>query len=341
MGGAKVRKCITRLPLPSVQRILIVRFSSIGDIVLTSPVVRALRAKFPDADIRFLTKRAYAELVQPNPCLNGIFLFDGKLRDTIAEVRAFRPDAVIDLHHNLRTAILKAAVGGRACSFPKLNLEKWLHVNLKMDTLPDLHIVDRYFKAVEPLGVVNDGQGLDFFIPDDVKLPQLPASFSSGYVAVVVGAKFVTKRIPEEKLMAIIQGLQRPTVLVGGPEDKEVGERLAKSENVFNACGRASLLESARIVERAAVVITPDTGMMHIAAASDRPVISIWGNTVPAFGMTPYMPQHPEHSHIIEQKGLSCRPCSKIGYAECPKGHFDCMNLLDTGTVISLAHNYI
>ncbi|MCF8256964.1 MAG: glycosyltransferase family 9 protein [Flavobacteriales bacterium] len=324
-----------------MQRILIVRFSSIGDIVLTSPVMRALRARFPDADIRFLTKRAYAELVQPNPYLNNIFLFDGKLRDTIDEVRAFRPDVIIDLHHNLRTAILKAAVGCKAYSFPKLNLEKWLHVKLRLDTLPDLHIVDRYFTSVETLGVVNDGQGLDFFIREDVKLPQLPAVFSEGYVAVVVGAKFATKRIPEEKLTTIIKGLKRPVVLVGGPEDAEVGERLANSEQVFNACGRTSLQESARIIERATVVITPDTGMMHIAAAYDRPTISIWGNTVPAFGMTPYMPQHPEQSHLIEQKGLSCRPCSKIGFGKCPKKHFDCMMLLDTGTVISIAHRYI
>jgi ADP-heptose:LPS heptosyltransferase len=324
-----------------VQRILIVRFSSIGDIVLTSPVVRAMRTRFPDADIRFLTKRAYAELVQPNPYLNGVFLFDGKLRDTIAEVRAFRPDVVIDLHHNLRTSLLKAAVGCKSYSFPKLNLEKWLHVNLKMDTLPDLHIVDRYFKAVEPLGAVNDGQGLDFFIPDDVKLPQLPPAFSEGYLAVVIGAKFATKRIPEQKLVAIIRGLQRPVVLVGGPEDAALGERLAKGGQMFNACGRASLLESARIIEHAAVVITSDTGMMHIAAAFDRPTISVWGNTVPAFGMASYMPQHPERSHIIEQKGLNCRPCSKIGHAQCPKGHFNCMMLLDTDTVISLAHRYI
>lgn len=324
-----------------MQRILIVRFSSIGDIVLTSPVVRALRKRFPDADIRFLTKRAYAELVLPNPHLNGIFLFDGKLSETIAEVRAYRPNVIIDLHHNLRTAILKAAVVCKSYSFPKLNLEKWLHVNLKMDTLPDLHIVDRYFSAVEPLGVVNDGQGLDFFIPEDVQLPLLPAPFADGYVAVAVGAKFATKRIPEEKLAAIIQGLQRPVVLVGGPEDAAVGQRLAQRGEVFNACGRTSLQESARIIEKAAVVITPDTGMMHIAAAFNRPTISVWGNTVPAFGMTPYIPQHPDRIHIIEQKDLPCRPCSKIGFAECPKGHFNCMNLLDTGTVISIARSYI
>jgi ADP-heptose:LPS heptosyltransferase len=323
-----------------VQRILLVRFSSIGDIVLTSPVVRALRKRFPEADIRYLTKRTHAELVLPNPHLNGVFLFDGKLRETIAEVRAFRPDVIIDLHHNLRTALLKAAVGGRAYSFPKLNVEKWLHVNMKLDTLPDLHIVDRYFKAVEPLGALNDGQGLDFFVPDDVQLPQLPASFTAGYVAVAVGAKFATKRIPEEKLAAIILGLQRPVVLLGGPEDAALGERLAKGGQVFNACARMSIEESARIIERANVVITPDTGMMHIAAAFHRPIISVWGSTVPAFGMTPYMPLHPDRIHIIEQKALSCRPCSKIGFDRCPKGHFNCMNLLDTASIIAIANTY-
>jgi ADP-heptose:LPS heptosyltransferase len=317
-----------------VQRILIVRFSSIGDIVLTSPVVRVLRNHFPKADIRFLTKEPFTELVAHSPHLNGVMVFNADLRATIKEVRAFRPDVMIDLHHNLRTALLKAAVGTKAFSFPKLNVEKWLHVNLRLDVLPDRHIVQRYMEAVLPLGVEDDGKGLELFIPDDVPMSSLPDHFTHGYMAVAVGAKFATKRIPQHKLKAIIEGLQMPVVLVGGPEDALLAEDLISSENVFSGCGKWSLLQSARVISQARAMVTGDTGMMHIAAAFQRPVVSIWGSTVPAFGMTPYIPECPEMSVVIEQKGLDCRPCSKIGFDRCPKGHFRCMEELDVDVVV-------
>jgi ADP-heptose:LPS heptosyltransferase len=325
-----------------VQRILIVRFSSIGDIVLTSPVVRVLRQRFPQADIRFLTKEPFAELVAHNPHLNGVVLFKDDLRATISEVRAFRPDAVIDLHHNLRTALLKAAVGTKAFSFPKLNVEKWLHVNLRLDVLPDRHIVQRYMEAVLPLGAEDDGRGLEFFVPDEVTMPPLPDGFADGYVAVAVGAKFATKRIPQHKLKAIIEGLSMPVVLLGGKEDAALAEGLLFSgEKMFNGCGKWSLLQSARAVANARAVVTGDTGLMHIAAAFQRPTVSIWGSTVPVFGMTPYMPECPELSVIFEQKGLDCRPCSKIGFDRCPKGHFRCMEELEVAEVVKVVEGFM
>lgn len=324
-----------------MQRILIVRFSSIGDIVLTSPVVRVLRQHFPKADIRFLTKEPFTELVAHSPHLSGVMVFNGDLRATVKEVRAFRPDVIIDLHHNLRTALLKAAVGTKAFSFPKLNVEKWLHVNLRLDVLPDRHIVQRYMEAVLPLGVQDDGKGLELCIPDNVPMPSLPDHFTYGYVAVVVGAKFATKRIPQHKLKAIIEGLPMPVVLVGGAEDDLMAEEFISSENVFNGCGKWSLLESARVISQARAVVTGDTGMMHIAAAFQRPVVSIWGSTVPAFGMTPYIPECPERSIIIEQKELGCRPCSKIGFDKCPKGHFRCMEDLDVKEVVRAVEGFL
>ncbi|MBI1287165.1 MAG: glycosyl transferase [Flavobacteriales bacterium] len=325
-----------------MQRILIIRFSSIGDIVLTSPVVRALRKKFPEADIRFVTKKQYAELVQPNPHLNGVFLLNDSLNVLAKELKAFNPDVVIDLHHNLRTRILKTLVGGQWHAFHKLNVEKWLKVNLKVDRLPNIHIVDRYMETLKPLGVENDGKGLDFFfdpfafgISPKGREPQLPESFASGFVAVVVGAKFKTKQLPEHKLIELCNGIQRPILLIGGPEDEAFGEAIAakSSANVFNGCGKYSLLESAWLIRQSQLVITHDTGMMHIAAAFNKKIISIWGNTIPAFGMFPYLPKGGE-SFISEVNGLDCRPCSKIGFDKCPKGHFNCMEQQDIFAVI-------
>lgn len=313
-----------------MQRILIIRFSSIGDIVLTSPVVRALRKKFPEADIRFVTKKQYAELVQPNPHLNGVFLLEDSLNVLAKELKAFNPDLVIDLHHNLRTRILKTLVGGQWHAFHKLNVEKWLKVNLKVDRLPNIHIVDRYMETLKPLGVENDGKGLGFFFPQGFVEPQLPLELTNGFVAVVVGAKFKTKQLPEHKLVELCNGIQQPVLLIGGPEDEALGEAMATklSVNVFNGCGKYSLLESAWLIRLSELVITHDTGMMHIAAAFNKKIISIWGNTIPAFGMYPYLPKGGE-SFISEVNGLDCRPCSKIGFDKCPKGHFNCMEQQD------------
>ena len=315
-----------------MQRILIIRFSSIGDIVLTSPVVRVLRKKFPEADIRFVTKGQYAELVEPNPNLNGVFLLRQKLSDLSKELKVFNPDLVVDLHHNLRTRILKTLIGGKWLAFEKLNVEKWLKVNLNVDRLPDVHIVDRYIETVKSVGIENDGEGLDFFfspsafgISPEGREFELPADFGAGYVAVVIGAKFKTKQLPAHKLIALCDGIEKPILLIGGKEDEALGQSIADSVNhAVNGCGKYSLLESAWFIKQSGLVITHDTGMMHIAAAFKKKIISIWGNTIPEFGMYPYLPEGGD-SFISEVDGLSCRPCSKIGYDKCPKGHFKCM----------------
>jgi heptosyltransferase-2 len=224
-------------------------------------------------------------------------------------------------------------------SFPKLNLRKWLLVKFKIDLMPDIHIVDRYFKAVTCLGVKNDGQGLEYYIPgEDIVDPlSLPASHRDDFIAFAIGGKHATKCLPAEKIAEICHKAARPVILRGGREDHENGEMIKKSvgENIFNACGLFSINQSADIVRKARAVITHDTGLMHIAAAFGKKTISVWGNTVPALGMYPYMPGMEERSTIVEVKGLSCRPCSKLGYDKCPKGHFKCMNAIDIQTIIN------
>jgi heptosyltransferase-2 len=121
--------------------------------------------------------------------------------------------------------------------------------------------------------------------------------------------------------------IDHPVILIGGPEDRANGEQIAAADpvKIYNACGKFNLHESADLVKRAKLVISHDTGMMHIAAAFRKPIISIWGNTVPAFGMTPYYGSITVPNHISQAEKLWCRPCSKIGYNKCPLGHFDCM----------------
>lgn len=307
--------------------------------MLTSPVVRLLRKRFPDADIRFVTKRQFAELVEPNPHLNDVFLLDDSLKQLADELKDFQPDLVVDLHHNLRTRILKTLVGGKWKSFQKLNVEKWLKVNLKVDRLPEVHIVDRYLETIKDFGVENDGEGLEFFFQKGFKKPEVPTELKNGFVAVVVGAKFKTKQLPAQKLVDVCNGISKPILLIGGSEDQPLGQAIADASNgtVVNGCGQFSLLESAWMIHESDLVITHDTGMMHIAAAFKKKIISVWGNTIPAFGMYPYLPNG-DAGFVSEVEGLSCRPCSKIGFDKCPKGHFKCMEEQDIPAIIDKAN---
>lgn len=322
-------------------KILVVRFSSIGDIVLTTPVVRCLKQQLPETELHFLTKFSFHKVVASNPHIDKFYYLQNNWDLLLHELAEENYDYIIDLHHNLRTARIKRKLGVKSSSFNKLNIEKWLYTNLKINRLPAVHIVDRYMETVKSLGVTNDGKGLDYFIPkeEEVKQTDLPHSHSAGYIALVIGAAHATKRLPVEKLKELCAQLQHPLVLLGGPEDQATGAEVAAVDpvKVYNACGKFSLNESADLVRKAKLVITHDTGLMHIAAAFQKPVISIWGNTVPEFGMTPYYGNKPVPSMIFQVNGLRCRPCSKIGHDACPKGHFKCMQQQDVQQIAAIA----
>jgi len=310
-------------------RFLIIRLSSIGDIVLTTPVIRCLHKQLPGAEIHFLVKKNFASILNSNPYVNKVHIWKDEISDTIEDLKAENFDVVIDLHHNLRSLKIKSGLGLKSFSFYKLNVEKWLMTALKWNRLPDRHIVDRYLDTVSSFGVKNDGAGLDFFIPmeDEVIPADISDTLNREYVAMVIGAAHYTKRLPAEKLSELLQKIPFPVVLIGGPEDRALGEMLVKGpENqVVNSCGHLNLNQSASLVRQASLVITHDTGMMHIAAAFHRPIISVWGNTIPAFGMSAYYGEIGGVDFRAEVQGLSCRPCSKIGYSKCPRKHFRCM----------------
>jgi len=310
-------------------RVLIIRFSSIGDIVLCTPVIRCLKMQIDgDAEIHFLTKHQYRPILEHNPHLDQIHSIDKTTDEVIDTLKELEFDYIIDLHHNLRSSRVKSRLQGLSFSFNKLNVQKWLLVNFKIDRLPDVHIVDRYLDTAKALGIENDGKGLEYYLPPDLEGIELPKNFSENYRAIVLSATHATKRPTEKHYQKLINEIEQPMVLIGGPDEAELGERLAASqpENVINMAGKCSLAQSALLIKNAQLVITPDTGMMHIAAAFDKAILSIWGNTVPELGMYPYYASDSRQKlEIFEVKGLSCRPCSKIGYSKCPKGHFKCM----------------
>jgi ADP-heptose:LPS heptosyltransferase len=322
-------------------KFLILRFSSIGDIVLTTPVIRCLKQQVEGSEVHYATKKQFLPLLQSNPYIDTIHCLENSLPEFIRELKKEQFDYIIDLHHNLRTFLIKSKLRIMDFSFRKLNIEKWLIVNFKIDRLPRVHIVDRYMETLSLFEVKNDHQGLDYFIPekDNNAIQSLPAAFRNGYIGLVIGARHFTKQLPVSKLIDLCNLIGEPLLLLGGKEDHETGEKVLENAKgiVYNACGLFSINQSASLVQQARVVITPDTGLMHIAAAFKKKILSVWGNTVPEFGMYPYLPD--DKSQIIQIEGLSCRPCSKIGYNACPKKHFRCMNEIDEKKLAKLATN--
>lgn len=324
-------------------KVLVIRFSSIGDIVLTTPVVRCLKQQHPECELHYLTKSTFGSLLAYNPYIDKLHYLHDDLQQVTEQLKKEKYDFVIDLHNNLRTLRVKKALKVKSYSFPKLNMEKWLLTNLKINLMPDKSIVERYFEAVKPLHVRNDGKGLDYFLPNDKKLTEkdIPMSHWGGFVGCVIGGSYATKKLPVSQWKKLCALVPYPLMLLGGPEDLNEGLEIAALDpiKIYNSCGKFNLNESAELVKYARVVVSNDTGLMHVAAAFQKPVISLWGNTSPGMGMFPYYgfnnlkDRVVAQSVIMENKGLGCHPCSKLGYKKCPKGHFKCMNELDMNIV--------
>jgi len=326
-------------------KFLIIRFSSIGDIVLTTPVARCLKKQVPDAAVHFLTKQSFATIVESNPYIDKVHLLAHSWDTVVHELKQENYDYIIDLHHNLRTLRLRNDLGIKSFAFNKLNIQKWIYTNFKWNLMPDLHIVDRYMKTIESFGVKNDEEGLDYFIPvkDEVKQKDIPASHHAGYIGVVIGAVHNTKKLPVEKLKELCSKIDHPVIVLGGKEDNENGKQIASVDpvKIYNACGKFNLNESADLVRKAKLIITHDTGLMHIAVAFRKKIISVWGNTVPEFGMYPYYGKWQIANAFFEIRNLPCRPCSKIGYNKCPRRHFKCMRQISMDAIAETARQFL
>lgn len=327
-------------------KILVVRFSSIGDIVLTTPVVRCLKSQ-PDTELHYLTFRRFSSVLEHNPYIDRLITIDKSINEVLSLLRQNNYDLIVDLHRNIRTLSLKTKLRRPSVTFRKLNFRKYLLVNFRINLMPDIHIVNRYFESVKKLGVVYDDAGLDYYTGENDRdaFQGLPDEYVKGYIAVVIGGRYITKIYPPNLMATVIDILDKPVVLMGGEEDSARAEEIAGAVikgKVFNACGRFSLNESAVLISAAMLVITNDTGLMHIAAAYRKSVISIWGNTVPALGMYPFLPTEVAHrSAIIEMENVRCRPCSKLGYSRCPKRHFNCMMKIRPEVVAEVAEELL
>ncbi|MDZ4821925.1 MAG: glycosyltransferase family 9 protein [Flavobacteriales bacterium] len=297
-------------------RILIIRFSSIGDIVLTTPLVRCLKKQMEmGVEIHFLTKKKYATLLTANPYITKIHTIEKSVQEVLPELEKCGFDYVVDLHKNIRSYIVKKRLKVLSFSFRKVNFAKWMLVKFgkRRNSIP--HVVERYLETVFIFGVKDDEKPPDYFIPPNEGLnkKEIPDVMNQKFVVWCIGGMHQGKRMSKEKVAAIISMCKHPVVIIGGVEDEMEGDFIAEhcGSRVFNAAGKFSLHQSADCISRAEVVVTGDTGMMHIASAFSKKIISVWGCTTPELGMSAWRP-HPSNI-IIEPKHLTKRPCSKLG----------------------------
>ena len=315
-------------------KILCIRLSAIGDLVVTTPILRALHHQL-GAEVHVLTKALPAEVLRHNPHVRRVLHWP---ETNTATLRREAYDLLLDLHCNLRSHRMRLSLGVPALGYRKRNLEKWL-LTQGLDLLGREHLVDRYFRAFATLGIRDDGGGLDYFTaPEELAhARQLLRSIGPGepFSALVLAATHATKRMPIELLVRTIAAApERRFVLLGGADVRaladELLQRLPKGsrERVLDLVNACPLRISVAVLAEADVVITPDTGLMHLAAALKLRIVSVWGSTAPGFGMYPHLPKaHARPRYVdAEVRGLDCHPCSRIGYGACPRGHFKCMH---------------
>jgi lipopolysaccharide heptosyltransferase II len=344
--------------LDSLNKTLIIRFSSVGDIVLSSLLVRTLRRRFPQNHIDFLLKSEYADLVRYNPHINRVIEFPSggsvnnlfRLRRTI---RKERYDLIVDIHDSIRSRLLSLGAH-RLVRVDKRKVARWLLVNVKWDLYKSLggapSVAERYLETVKPFGVRDDGGGLELHVPRETRdrvgmmlqdggiLPGSPA------IGICPSAKHANKMWLKERFAetaaALVQRHGAPVLLFGSIDEAPRCDEIAAmvkaalpGARVANLAGSLSLLETAAAMDHCGVVVTNDSGLMHIAAARKRNVVALFGPTVRQFGFFPFGTA----STVVEHPTLACRPCTHIGLPDCPRGHFKCMRELDSGTVITAA----
>ena len=333
-------------------RILVVRFGSIGDVLLTTPLLRALRARHAGAHIAYLTKAVHAPLVADNPHLSEVIALDAGQRLTRLAERLRRESFThrLDLHGNLRSHALRALVPGRWTGYPKHRVARTVLIRTKRDIYRDRRsVAERYFDAARSLDVTPDGGPPEFFIGAGADgwtgewLSAAGHSAQRSLVAVAPGAAHATKRWPADGWHALARRLTERganVVVVGGPADREIADSIAAASDaegrpgdpsgrVMNAAGQTTLQQTGAMIARATALVSGDTGVMHMATAVGTPVVALFGPTVRQFGFFPYTPA----ARIVELP-LGCRPCHAMGGPACPLGHHLCLRGIEPQLVM-------
>ena len=327
------------MPPASPLRILAVRFSSIGDVILTTPLYRAIRARHPGAHLTVVTKRATAPLLEGNPAIDRVVpLEPGEGISALAARLGDDYTYGLDLHGSLRSRALRWLVAARWRGYRKRAAARWALIHLKRNWYGAVHpVTERYFEAARDLDIRPDGRPPEVFVPADTDAAMVDwlaeRKIPERFAVLAPGAAHATKRWPVERWSALARALAADgigVVTVGGAEDRASAEAVAAAAGALgaSAAGSTTLMQTAALLRRSAVVASGDTGVMHLATAVNTPVVALFGPTVRPFGFFPYT----DRASVLE-RALDCRPCSAHGGAACPLGHHNCMREITVDAV--------
>lgn len=323
-------------------KFLLLSFSSLSDVIFLTPVFRALKVQTEDAEVHLATTTVLKNAILENPYLDKIHTVEQNLWETSLQLNKERYDFVLDFENNFRTLAICLVCNTKAIRLKKLRWHYWVMVNLKINSLPNKHLTERFFGVIERLNIKPDDLGLDYFIPEPDKVPWewLPETHHQNFVTVIICAPYNTRKLTTNRLIELCDKINKPIILLGMQKDVNEGntveaffkklnedyegglKELNKKTIIFNACGKFNFNQIASIIKKAQHVFTYDNDFVAIASAFKRNTFVMLGNTTLSFGRYPYKTKFT----ILENNKISCRPCSSKGYNHCPKGHFNCMN---------------
>lgn len=323
------------MKLSQAKKILVIRLSSLGDVLLTTPVIRSIISSYNTISIDYLVKENFADAVRFNPNINETIIYSDSEK-LIEQLKENNYDLAIDLHNNFRSQKIQRKLGVPFYKFVKPNIEKFLLVHFKINRLnPVKPIPERYALSIPHLDL--DEKGPELFIPESI---QTELNSSEKVVGLCPGAVHFTKRWPIENFADLGIRLANngyKIVLLGGFSDRDICNKLSNMiPNAFDLSNNNDLFQTAAEMKYCKFVVCNDSGLMHTATALKVPVVSIFGSTVKEFGFFPYK----SISKVIENDNLKCRPCTHIGKKKCPKIHFKCMLELTSDLVYKEIENF-
>lgn len=310
------------------KKILIIRFNSIGDIVLTSPVVDSLFHS--GYEVHYLVKSSYSSVLENNEHITRLWLYDDNYSELIRALRSEAFDHIVDLHNNLRSRSFRLQLRCPSLVLKKNRISDFLLTRFRFARQQRKHIVHRFLETIEALTGKSNYPKLRYSFSKNSQQISYQLPFES-YVCIAVGTAYATKDIPLDKLLGLVRMLDENIVLLGGPSEMDKARQIIEAmpkKPIVDLTGKLIIDQSAYLVSRSKMLLCGDTGLMHIAAALSIPTVSVFGSTHPILGYTPFYADETTPRALVQNERLSCRPCTRQGREICPRGHFKCMRAI-------------